>query len=137
LRELNELLSAVETKDQRPKTRDESTPHDSPSSLVLRPSSGIGAATLDGDTPRGEREVVRNSARIILSNPDMLHRSVLPNHARWAALLRSLRYVVLDESHSYRGVFGTHVALIVLRLRRLCAHYRSPPPLIISSATTP
>ena len=99
------------------------------SSLVIQ------AATLDGDTPRGERDSVRARAQIILSNPDMLHRSVLPDHARWAGMLRNLRYVVLDESHTYRGVFGTHVALIVRRLRRLCAHYGSAPQFICCSAT--
>src|SRR5258706_5309572 len=66
----------------------------------------------------------------------MLHRSILPNHVRWGALLRNLRYVVLDESHTYRGVFGSHVALIVRRLRRLCAHYGSAPQFICCSATS-
>ena len=83
-----------------------------------------------------QRDALRANARIILSNPDMLHRSILPNHARWAALLRNLRYVVLDESHTYRGVFGSHVALIVRRLRRLCAHYGSAPQFICCSATS-
>ena len=73
---------------------------------------------------------------MILSNPDMLHRTVLPDHQRWARLLANLRYVVLDESHIYRGVFGTHVALIMRRLRRLCAHYGSAPQFICCSATS-
>jgi DEAD/DEAH box helicase domain-containing protein len=133
LRALNELLVELNSADQRPTTKDQSA---SVSSLVLGPSSRIVAATLDGDTPRGERDAVRASAQIILSNPDMLHRSVLPDHQRWAALLRRLRYVVLDESHTYRGVFGTHVALIVRRLRRLCAHYGAAPQFICCSATS-
>ncbi len=136
LRALNELLAALETNDQRRTTKDESIPSELPSSFVLGPSSVIRAATLDGDTPHGQRDALRANARIILSNPDMLHRSILPNHARWGALLRSLRYVVLDESHSYRGVFGSHVALIVRRLRRLCAHYGSAPQFICCSATS-
>ena len=97
---------------------------------------GIRAATLDGDTPRGERDAVRVGAQIILSNPDMLHRTLLPDHQRWAPLLARLRYVVLDESHTYRGVFGTHVALIVRRLRRLCAHYGAAPQFICCSGTS-
>jgi DEAD/DEAH box helicase domain-containing protein len=136
LRALSELLGALETTDERPRTKDESTARSVPS-LVVRPSSlVIKAATLDGDTPHSQRDSLRANARIILSNPDMLHRSILPNHARWGALLRNLRYVVLDESHTYRGVFGSHVALIVRRLRRLCAHYGSAPQFICCSATS-
>jgi DEAD/DEAH box helicase domain-containing protein len=139
LRALNGLLAVLSDQhpppaDQR-SPKDEDSPRGSLSSFDFGLSSRI-AATLDGDTPRGERDIVRSGARIILSNPDMLHRSILPNHARWAALLRSLRYVVLDESHSYRGVFGSHVALIVRRLRRLCAHYGSAPQFICCSATS-
>ncbi len=96
----------------------------------------IQAATLDGDTPRSERDRLRAQAQIILSNPDMLHRTVLPDHRRWAALLARLRFVVLDEAHIYRGVFGTHVALIIRRLRRLCAHYGAAPQFICCSATS-
>jgi DEAD/DEAH box helicase domain-containing protein len=136
LRALNELLAALG--DHRPPTTDhQPSPTVSSgrwSAVDRRPS--IVAATLDGDTPRGQRDAVRTHAQIILSNPDMLHRSVLPNHARWAGLLRNLRYVVLDESHTYRGVFGSHVALIVRRLRRLCAHYGSAPQFICCSATS-
>ena len=96
----------------------------------------ISAATLDGDTGRPDRERVRTSAQLILSNPDMLHRTVLQEHGRWARLLMSLRYVVIDEAHVYRGVFGTHVALVLRRLRRLCAHYGSAPQFICCSATS-
>jgi DEAD/DEAH box helicase domain-containing protein len=130
LRALNELLEALA--DHRRPTIDDGALGLS----VVGGRSSILAATLDGDTPHRERDALRANARIILSNPDMLHRSILPNHARWGALLRSLRYVVLDESHTYRGVFGSHVALIVRRLRRLCAHYGSAPQFICCSATS-
>jgi DEAD/DEAH box helicase domain-containing protein len=138
LRALNELLAALEMNDHRPPTTDHQVamPDANDRSSVVSRRSSILAATLDGDTPHGARDALRANARIILSNPDMLHRSILPNHARWAALLRSLRYVVLDESHSYRGVFGSHVALIVRRLRRLCAHYGAAPQFICCSATS-
>ncbi len=97
---------------------------------------GVQVGALDGDTPHAERTTIRARAQIILSNPDMLHRTVLPDHQRWAALLRQLRFVVVDEAHSYRGVFGTHVALVLRRLRRLCAHYGSAPQFICCSATS-
>src|SRR5205823_657346 len=83
------------------------------------------AAALDGDTPHAARDRIRADSGIILSNPDMLHRSLLPDHRRWASWLAWLRFIVLDEAHIYRGVFGTHVALIMRRLLRLCAHYGS------------
>jgi DEAD/DEAH box helicase domain-containing protein len=130
LRSLNELLGALD--DERRMTNDEGS---QPSSIVHRRSSMI-AATLDGDTPRSQRAAVRARTQIILSNPDMLHRSVLPDHGRWAAWLARLRFVVLDEAHVYRGVFGTHVALIMRRLQRLCAHYGSAPQFICCSATS-
>ena len=98
--------------------------------------ASITAATLDGDTPHSQRSMVRARTQIILSNPDMLHRSVLPDHGRWASWLARLRFVVLDEAHVYRGVFGTHVALIMRRLQRLCAHYGSAPQFICCSATS-
>jgi DEAD/DEAH box helicase domain-containing protein len=103
-------------------------------SFVRGPALSV--ATLDGDTPRPDRDRVRATTRIILSNPDMLHRTLLPDHRRWATLLAGLRYVVLDEAHIYRGVFGSHVALILRRLRRLCAHYGSAPQFICCSATS-
>ncbi|MDD4859941.1 MAG: DEAD/DEAH box helicase [Dehalococcoidales bacterium] len=92
-------------------------------------------ATFDGDTPREERAVVRKQSRIILSNPDMLHVGILPNHAAWAGLIRHLRYVVVDEAHIYRGVFGSHVAGVLRRLRRLCELYGARPQFILASAT--
>jgi DEAD/DEAH box helicase domain-containing protein len=94
-----------------------------------------GFATFDGDTPLAERAEIRRQARIILSNPDMLHVGILPNHRAWSRLLRSLRYVVIDEAHIYRGVFGSHVAGVMRRLRRLCNLYGSNPRFICCSAT--
>jgi DEAD/DEAH box helicase domain-containing protein len=93
------------------------------------------AATFDGDTPRAERADIRKRARIILTNPDMLHVGILPNHQSWAGLLRNLRYVVVDEAHIYRGVFGSHVAGVLRRLRRLCRFYGSSPRFFACSAT--
>ncbi len=92
-------------------------------------------ATFDGDTPRSERADVRRQGRIILTNPDMLHVGILPNHQSWATLLRHLRYVVVDEAHIYRGVFGSHVAGVLRRLRRICRIYGSEPQFVLCSAT--
>jgi len=93
------------------------------------------AATFDGDTPQAERAEIRRRARIILTNPDMLHVGILPNHQNWSRLLRNLKYVVVDEAHAYRGVFGSHVAFVLRRLRRLCEYYGSNPQFIFCSAT--
>lgn len=89
----------------------------------------------DGDTPQQERASVRRGAHIVLTNPDMLHVGILPNHSSWANFLRKLRYVVADEMHAYRGVFGSHVALILRRLRRLAEFYGARPQFILTSAT--
>ncbi|UQX88139.1 DEAD/DEAH box helicase [Jatrophihabitans telluris] len=97
---------------------------------------GVRAATFDGDTPMQTRDWVREHANVVLSNPDMLHRSVLPRHGNWASFLRRLRFVVIDECHHYRGVFGSHVALILRRLRRLCASYGAEPVFVLASATS-
>jgi DEAD/DEAH box helicase domain-containing protein len=95
----------------------------------------VRAATYDGDTPREERDWVRRHGRFVLTNPDMLHRGVLPRHGDWASFLRQLRYVVVDECHTYRGVFGSHVALVLRRLRRVCARYGASPVFVLASAT--
>ena len=92
-------------------------------------------AIYDGDTPQDQRRQVRQRARIVLSNPDMLHLGILPAHERWTEFLHHLRYVVLDEAHVYRGVFGSHVAQVMRRLRRLCAAYGSAPRFVLASAT--
>ena len=96
---------------------------------------GLRAATYDGDTPNQERSEIRRSAQVVLTNPDMLHMGVLPNHRMWRQFFSRLRYVVLDESHVYRGVFGSHVANIIRRLRRVCALYGSEPRFVLCSAT--
>ncbi len=95
----------------------------------------VGVYTYDGDTPQDARRAIRSRAHIVLSNPDMLHSGVLPHHPRWAKLFENLRYVVIDELHAYRGVFGSHLANILRRLARICSHYGSTPTFICSSAT--
>ncbi len=93
------------------------------------------AATYDGDTPSDERSWVRQHANYVLTNPDLLHHSLLPGHAAWSSFLRRLDLVVIDEAHAYRGVLGAHVSAVVRRLRRVCAHYGSEPVVIVASAT--
>ncbi|HVE73958.1 MAG TPA: DEAD/DEAH box helicase [Mycobacteriales bacterium] len=97
--------------------------------------AAVRAATYDGDTPQEERAWVRRHGRLVLTNPDMLHRGLLPRHGDWAGFLRGLRYVVVDECHTYRGVFGSHVAQVLRRLRRVCARYGSSPVFVLASAT--
>jgi len=92
-------------------------------------------ATFDGDTPQAERANIRRQARVLLTNPDMLHLGILPRHQSWSRLFRHLKYVVIDEAHVYRGVFGSHMANILRRLRRICAFYGSNPQFICCSAT--
>ncbi|WP_079146495.1 DEAD/DEAH box helicase [Streptomyces griseochromogenes] len=102
-------------------------------------SQSLGAAVrpavYDGDTPFEEREWIRQYANYVLTNPDMLHRGILPSHPRWSSFLKSLKYVVIDECHTYRGVFGSHVAQVLRRLRRLCARYGASPVFLLASAT--
>lgn len=92
-------------------------------------------ACYDGDTPSSKRPGIRRNATILLSNPDMLHQSILPYHAKWAGFFAQLKYVVLDEIHAYRGIFGSHVANVVRRLQRICRHYGGDPRFICCSAT--
>ncbi|HVM19743.1 MAG TPA: DEAD/DEAH box helicase [Egibacteraceae bacterium] len=87
----------------------------------------VRAATFDGDTPQGERDAIRRTANVVLTNPDMLHVGLLPQHRRWGDFLHRLALVIVDECHVARGVFGSHVAAILRRLRRVCAHYGSDP----------
>ncbi|HVC39215.1 MAG TPA: DEAD/DEAH box helicase [Candidatus Dormibacteraeota bacterium] len=91
--------------------------------------------TYDGDTPSGARSALRQAGQIVLTNPDMLHSGILPHHTHWARLFKGLRYVVLDELHTYRGVFGSHVANVIRRLDRICAFYGARPTYICCSAT--
>jgi DEAD/DEAH box helicase domain-containing protein len=95
----------------------------------------IGVFTYDGDTPSDARRAIRGKAHVVLSNPDMVHSGILPHHPRWAKLFENLRYVIVDELHAYRGVFGSHLANILRRLQRICRHYGSDPIFICSSAT--
>ncbi|WP_416382589.1 DEAD/DEAH box helicase [Nocardia beijingensis] len=100
------------------------------------PLRDIHPATYDGDTPAEIRQWVRANARWIFTNPDMLHLGILRSHQRWARVLRRLRYVVVDECHAYRGVFGSHVALVLRRLRRIAARYGADPVFVLCSATS-
>ncbi len=93
------------------------------------------AGAYDGDTPAGLRRKLRDGGQIILTNPDMLHQGILPHHARWDRFFANLKYVVLDEVHAYRGVFGSHLANVLRRLSRICRHYGANPRFICSSAT--
>lgn len=105
------------------------------SDLIAAGRLPISANSYDGDTPRGRRRQVRQAGGIILTNPDMLHSGILPYHTSWRNLLSRLRFVVVDEIHTYRGVFGSHVANVLRRLRRLCRFYGSDPQFICASAT--
>ena len=103
-----------------------------------RPSSGqasIGVASYDGDTPAEARPAVRNRAQLIISNPDMLHTGILPHHTAWADFFKALRFVIIDEMHTYRGVFGSHVANVLRRLKRVARFYGAAPQFILTSAT--
>ncbi|MHC4592014.1 MAG: DEAD/DEAH box helicase [Planctomycetota bacterium] len=103
----------------------------------LRPDNGVQflSGTYDGDTPQNLRRKLRDGANIILSNPDMLHQGILPQHARWNRFFTHLKYVVVDEVHAYRGVFGSHLANVLRRMERVCRHYGSSPQFICCSAT--
>ncbi|MGY5765561.1 DEAD/DEAH box helicase [Brachybacterium sp. DNPG3] len=93
-------------------------------------------AVYDGDTPSEQRRWIRRHASIVLTNPDMLHFGILPGHEQWAGFFRALKFVVIDECHSYRGVFGSHVAMVIRRLRRIAARYHAEPTFVLASATT-
>jgi DEAD/DEAH box helicase domain-containing protein len=109
--------------------------HDQLAALRAWDVPDLVAATYDGDTTPDERAWARRNASVVVTNPDMLHAGVLPFHARWATFLMRLRYVVVDELHVHRGVFGSHVALLLRRLRRLCERYGSSPTFCFTSAT--
>ncbi len=103
--------------------------------LTRHMASKVRFGTYDGDTPRATRRRLRQSASIILTNPDMLHIGILPNHSLWSKFLANLKYVVIDEAHVYRGIFGSQVACVLRRLIRLCRFYGSNPQFILCSAT--
>ena len=101
----------------------------------LNATEGVPVRTYDGDTPQNARRQVRDEARILITNPDMLHAGILPHHPRWSELFANLHWIVFDELHVYRGIFGSNVANLVRRLRRLCRFYGSDPRFILTSAT--
>ncbi len=104
-------------------------------SLVEAMGSDIRAFTYDGDTPQDARKKIRERANVILTNPDMLHSGILPHHTKWAKVFENLRYFVIDELHYYRGVYGSHLANVIRRVKRICEFYGSKPQFICSSAT--
>ncbi|MBZ5585917.1 MAG: DEAD/DEAH box helicase, partial [Acidobacteriia bacterium] len=97
--------------------------------------SDLRAFTYDGDTPQDARKAIRQRANVVLTNPDMLHSGILPHHTRWARYFENLRYVIIDELHYYRGVYGSHLANLLRRLKRICGFYNSAPRFICCSAT--
>ena len=109
--------------------------HDQLAALTELDIPGVRAATYDGDTPADERAWVRSHANFILTNPDLVHRSLLPRATAWSRVLRNLRFILVDEAHHYRGMFGSHVAHVIRRLRRLAALHGSDPIVICASAT--
>ena len=103
--------------------------------LIEDMGSDLCAFTYDGDTPQDARRAIRQRANIVLTNPDMLHTGILPHHTKWVKLFENLRYIVVDELHYYRGVYGSHLANIMRRLKRLCEFYGSKPQFVACSAT--
>ncbi len=101
----------------------------------LEGGTGLKSFVYDGDTPQDARRAIRNQAHVVITNPDMLHAGILPHHTKWSKLFENLRYIVLDELHTYRGVFGSHLANVLRRLKRIAEFYGSTPQLICSSAT--
>ncbi len=110
--------------------------HDQLATIAGLGITGVRPATFDGDATSGEREWARAHANVLLTNPDMVHRTLLPRHEHWGPWLATLRYVVIDECHHYRGVFGAHVAQILRRLRRIAQRYGAQPTFVLASATT-
>ncbi|MED4583908.1 DEAD/DEAH box helicase [Brevibacillus choshinensis] len=103
--------------------------------LITEMGLSIKSETYDGDTPANIRQMVRKAGNIVITNPDMLHSAILPHHTKWVSFFEHLKYVVIDELHTYRGVFGSHVANVIRRLKRICAFYGSHPQFICTSAT--
>src|SRR4029079_2360631 len=138
--QLPALTSALETRGARGQ-RGATTLYLAPTKALAQDQlAGLGGLRLDvritthdGDSGRDQREWARDHAEYVLTNPDMLHRSLLPGHARWASFLGSLSSVVVDECHHYRGVFGAHVSHVLSRLRRICAAYGADPTFVLAS----
>lgn len=104
-------------------------------SLIENMQCPIKAYTYDGDTPASARTAIRQAGHVVVTNPDMLHQGILPHHAKWIKLFENLKYVVIDEIHAYRGIFGSNLANVIRRLKRICAFYGSDPVFICCSAT--
>ena len=137
---LTDVLSLREPRGQRGATVLYLSPtkalaQDQLNALLALDLPDLRATTHDGDSATEQRDWARDYGEYVLTNPDMLHHSLLPGHARWARFLATLRYVVIDECHHYRGVFGAHVAQILRRLRRVCAMYGAAPTFVLASAT--
>jgi len=137
-------LSTIASSVERPGARGDTVLYLSPTKALAQDQlgsmaglavPGVRPTTYDGDSTQEERDFARNHANYLLTNPDMLHRSLLPGHERWRAFLSQLHYVVVDECHHYRGVFGAHVAQVLRRLRRICAAYGARPTFVLASAT--
>src|SRR3954452_19955225 len=103
--------------------------------LAAAADLSISTSTYDGDTPAPIRSAIRAAGQVVVTNPDMLHSAILPHHTKWFQLFEQLRIIVVDELHTYRGVFGSHVANVLRRLLRICAHYGSTPVIVCCSAT--
>ena len=103
--------------------------------IIQQLAVDIKAYTYDGDTQGAARKAIRQAGHIVVTNPDMLHANILPHHTKWVKLFENLEYIVIDEIHTYRGVFGSHLANVLRRLLRLCAFYGSKPRFILCSAT--
>ena len=104
-------------------------------SVVDGTGKPIKVYTFDGDTPQSARQAIRKQGDVVVTNPDMLHQGILPHHTKWISLFQNLRYVVIDELHIYRGVFGSHMANLIRRLKRVCEFHGSSPQFICCSAT--
>lgn len=137
-------LSAIATSVEKPGARGDTVLYIAPTKALAQDQlaamtgldvPGVRPTTFDGDSSREERDWARNHGNYLLTNPDMLHRTMLPSHARWGLFWGALRYVVVDECHHYRGVFGSHVAQILRRLRRVAALYGAQPTFVLASAT--
>ena len=103
--------------------------------IIQNSGMNINSYTYDGDTPANIRQKVRKAGHVVITNPDMLHSAILPHHTKWVSLFENLKFVVIDELHTYRGVFGSHVANVIRRLKRICQYYGSNPVFICTSAT--
>jgi DEAD/DEAH box helicase domain-containing protein len=139
LYDVNQRLESIAGKERETRRR-EGTMYPAPTGAEemgadRRQAKTFGVFTYDGDTPSDARKAIRERGHIVLTNPDMLHTGILPHHARWTRLFENLKYIVIDELHSYRGVFGSHLCNVLRRLQRIAKFYGSSPQFICCSAT--